>query len=136
MPAGMETAGNSPPPRIPETNVQTTCDSSFDFDAWARLAQEDAESFEQQRREIIEQFIAEAPPHLQKRLQGVQWRIDVERSRYKHPLKSCAMIFSMMWDSVYSENGLLPALRALSDPLAESSLKNALVPARVLPFRR
>jgi len=114
--------------------VQPARDPDFDFDEWANLARQDAAAFEQRRREVIEQFIAEAPEHLRERLRRLQWRIDAERSRYKHPLKSCVMIYNMMWDTVYGEHGLLPALNALSDPLSQTTGTETPDSARILPF--
>jgi hypothetical protein len=116
--------------------VNASLDIPFNFDDWAELAQRDAEAFEQRRREVIEAAIAEAPDHMHTRLQRLQWRIDAERNRYKHPLKSCVVIFNMMWDSVYGEHGLLQALNALNNPdPALASQAPAASPAKVLPFR-
>lgn len=108
---------------------------AIDFDEWSKLAQSDAEAFERRRREVIEQLIAEAPEHMRERLVRLQWRVDAERRRYKHPLKSCVVIFNMMWDSVYGEHGLLDALNALTHADAQPAPEQAATPARILPFR-
>ncbi len=108
---------------------------AFDFDTWAALAREDAEAFERRRQELLEQFIAQAPAHLQERLRRLQWRIDAERRRYKHPLKSCMALHAMMWESMYGSGGLLEALNSLRDPLLgkpQSSPRSG----DILPFRR
>lgn len=107
----------------------------IDFDEWSKLAQSDAEAFERRRREVIDQLIAEAPEHMRERLHRLQWRVDAERRRYKHPLKSCVVIFNMMWDSVYGEHGLLDALNALSHADTQPAPEKAPTPARILPFR-
>lgn len=107
----------------------------FDFDTWATLAKEDAAAFERRRKELLEQFIAQAPQHMQERLRRLQWRIDAERRRHKHPLKSCMALHAMMWESMYGSGGLLEALNSLRDPLLGQSQR----PARsgdILPFRR
>lgn len=109
--------------------------AAFDFDTWATLAREDAEAFERQRRELLEQFIAQAPEHLQDRLRRLQWRIDAERWRYKHPLKSCVVLHAMMWESLYGPGGLLEALNALRDPLLGQA-QRAQRCADILPLRR
>lgn len=115
--------------------MQPDPSTAFDFDAWAALAKEDAAAFERRRQEFLEQFIAQAPEHLQDRLRRLQWRIDIERRRYKHPLKSCLALHAMMWESMYGSGGLLDALNSLRDPLLGQPQK----PARsgvILPFRR
>ncbi len=107
----------------------------FDFDSWALLAKEDPDAFEERRRELLEQVIAQAPEHLQARLRGLQWRIDMERRRYKHPLKSCIALHVMMWEAVYGKGGLLEALHRLREPL-QPELATEGYTARILPFRR
>lgn len=115
--------------------MQPDPSAAFDFDTWATLAREDAAAFEQRRQELLEQFIAQAPEHLQDRLRRLRWRIDAERRRYKHPLKSCMALHAMMWETMYGSGGLLDALNSLREPLLGQPPK----PARsgdVLPFRR
>lgn len=108
---------------------------SFDFDTWATLAREDAAAFERRREGLLQQFIAQAPQHLQERLRRLQWRIDAERRRYKHPLKSCMAVHAMMWESMYSSGGLLEALNTLREPLLGQSQEPSRS-ADILPFRR
>ncbi len=108
----------------------------FDFDTWAELARSDPEAFELRRKALIEQLIAAAPAHLRDRLRGLQWRIDVERRRYKHPLKSCIALHVMMWESMYGKGGLLEALNRLREPLQGGLPPPAMPSGKVLPFRR
>ncbi|MGQ9686732.1 MAG: DUF3135 domain-containing protein [Thiobacillaceae bacterium] len=108
---------------------------SFDFDTWATLAKEDAAAFERRREELLQQFIAQAPQHLQERLRRLQWRIDAERRRYKHPLKSCMALHAMMWESMYGSGGLLEALNRLRDPFAAKPQQTH-KSGDILPFRR
>ncbi len=82
----------------------------FDFDEWRILFETAPDAFEKRRRELIESKIRRAPRKRQQRLRGLQWRIDVARCRYKHPLVSSAKLFAMMWRQVYGKNGLLEAL--------------------------
>ena len=83
----------------------------FDFDGWMMLARNDPSAFEDKRREAIDEMVRRAPPDRQQRLRGLQWRIELERRRYRNPQMACAHLFSMMWDQVYGENGLLDSLR-------------------------
>lgn len=115
----------SPPPSPP-----------FDFDEWATLARNDASAFERRRRQAVEQVIAEAPEHQRERLRRLQWRIDAERRRYKHPLKSCLAIYDMMWESLYGGHGLLEALLALRDLEPDGRPRSAEAPHNVRPLRR
>ena len=87
--------------------------TGFDFDAWAKLAQTDPEAFEKQRQKVLRDAIDSATSHMRRRLEGVQWRVDMERQRSKSPMTACVRTFSMMWDSVYAEGGLVDALQAL-----------------------
>lgn len=69
----------------------------FDFESWARLAQEDPEAFERKRREAVRELIDGAAPDMQRRLEGLQCRIDLERSRAANPLASCVRLNTLMW---------------------------------------
>lgn len=83
----------------------------FDFEFWAKLATTDSQAFEEKRREVIEDFITRWSPDQQSRLRGLQWRIDMERKKHRHPLAACSHLFNKMWASVYGEGGLSDALQ-------------------------
>lgn len=93
-------------------------------------------AFERRRREAVEELIATAPEHLQARLRSLQWRIDAERRRYKHPLMSCVAIYNMMWESLYGEHGLVVALEALAGSPRSAGRDAEGNTGKVLPFRR
>lgn len=93
--------------------------SEFNFDSWRDLAQSDPQAFEAKRRAEFERVIDQAPAHLQPRLRGLQWRLDMSRRRHASPLGSCVDAFQEMWNMVYGPQGLLSALRGLSDDGAE-----------------
>lgn len=102
------------------TGMTDSPGSDFDFEDWASLAKTDPQAFEAKREEAISQLISGASPHMQTRLRGLQWRIDMERSRASNPLSSCMLIFNQMWHSVYGERGLLDALQGVEcGPLPE-----------------
>jgi len=63
------------------------------------------ERFEQERKDAIEAVITSAPEHLQKRLRGIQWRVDIERSRASNPLSSAIRLNKMMMDFAWSDKG-------------------------------
>ncbi|MEW5944101.1 MAG: DUF3135 domain-containing protein [Pseudomonadota bacterium] len=109
----------------------------FDFDEWAALAEADPAAFEAKRRQAIEDLIAQAPEHIRHRLRCIQWRIDRERERCRTPLAACLRLYSMMWDSVYGDGGLLWVLRQVAGsgqlPAANRKLARS---AEILSFRR
>lgn len=86
----------------------------FDFDEWKDLACSDPKAFEERRKRVIEEAIAQAPQHMQPRLHALQWRIDVERARASNPLSACIRLSNMMWKAVYGENGLMSAIGELT----------------------
>jgi len=108
-------------------------DQPLIFDDWKALAESDPDGFEQRRKQVIEEFIASVPPERQQRLRCLQWRIDMERHRCGNPVKSCLRLYSMMWDSVYGNNGLLKVLYGLSDDLRPETNKRS---ADILSFKR
>lgn len=72
--------------------------TDFDFDEWATLARNDPEAFELRRREAIQAVIDDAPAEQHARLRGLQFRIDLERSRSTTPLSACIRLNRLMWD--------------------------------------
>ncbi len=88
----------------------------FDFDRMCQLAKNSPELFEQERKKLINNLINSAPQNLQKKLQGLQFTIDMERRLAKTPMNACLRMYQMMWRSVLAENGLLDSLEALSKP--------------------
>lgn len=118
----------------------------FDFDEWAMLAKTDPTAFAQRRADLIEAVIANAPLERQPQLRRLQWRIDMERQRCSNPMHACIHLFNKMWDSVYSERGLLNALLmmqssqargvAAKDAVKQSTLSACPASATILPFSR
>ncbi len=72
--------------------------TDFDFDDWAALARSDPDAFESRRREAIQSIIDGAPVEQQARLRGLQFRIDLERSRSTTALSACIRLNRLMWD--------------------------------------
>lgn len=69
----------------------------FDFDAWVKLARENPEEFERQRLATLRASIESAPAEHRKRLEGLQFQIDMERQRSGSALGACIKLNSMMW---------------------------------------
>jgi hypothetical protein len=86
-----------------------------EFDAWARLAREDPQAFEQQRNELLERAILDAPERLRQRLRGLQWKLDRIRTTSATPLAASIRMQQLLWDSVTGPNGLLTRLRSIEN---------------------
>ena len=93
----------------------------FDFDEWALLAITDPDEFEQRRLALIESVILKSGNI--RRMRGLQWRIDLERSRAHNPIDACVRLSRMMWDSFmdlnlalndFTENGCGPTCATAS----------------------
>ncbi len=91
----------------------------FDFDAWMALYKKDPESFEKQKKDLIQETINKAPEKMQRRLNGLQWKIDTEVKLTKNSLDGCIRVYQMMMDSVYEPGGLLEALSMTEERIKE-----------------
>ncbi len=97
-------------------------ESDFDFDYWMELAKKDPAAFEQQRQNLIQTTIQEAPEKMQQRLNGLQWQIDSEIKLAKNPMDGCLKIYQKMMDSVYKSGGLLDALTMSENAVKSDNL--------------
>lgn len=66
---------------------------------WAQLARQDPQAFETMRTELLNEFIQNSPANLQRKLQGMQWKIELVRQRSSSPVEALAEITGMMWQS-------------------------------------
>lgn len=107
---------------------------AFDFDTWAHLAQHDKDEFERRRQAAIESLIASAPEASQRRLRGLQFRIDMIRRRAVTPLGACVRISEMMWDKVFELHEALNDGASLKG--AARSADNTGAGARILQLRK
>lgn len=111
---------------------QSSHDSSFDFDEWSALARTDPEAFDLKRRTWIDDSIGHGAD--QRRLRGLQCRIDLERTRAHTPLKACLRLSSLMWDSFHELHELTASLSDTSTP--EDTSNRSTADATVLPFKK
>jgi len=114
---------------------------SFDFDEWSLLAKTDPSAFEARRLALIEDYLGQFPLPEQRRLRGLQFRIDMERRRAHTPMAACLKLSAMMWDSLLGSQGLKVALdRLLTAESPNRPTRSArhrhTTPARILPFRK
>jgi hypothetical protein len=111
----------------------------FDFDEWSQLAMSDPTAFETRRLALIEAHLRRFPPRPQRRLRGLQFRIDMERRRARTPMAACLKLSAMMWDSLLGRRGLKTALDTLLDytnPRSADARRRPACTARILPFRK
>ncbi|MCW8918253.1 MAG: DUF3135 domain-containing protein [Gammaproteobacteria bacterium] len=103
---------------------------SIDFEQWRELAKRDPAGFEARRLELIEALIDSSSPRRQRRLRGLQWRIDLMRDHAANPLAACVSLNRMMWESFAGKGGLAQILSDGPSP------RRVAIPGgkRVLPF--
>lgn len=75
------------------------CEFEFNFDDWARLADQQPEIFEAKRKALIDAYIERMSRKHRRRMIGLQFTIDSRRSLAKSPLQSCLWLSSQMHDS-------------------------------------
>jgi len=85
------------------------------FDEWLDLAMNDPDGFEAARTAAIQGFLDSAPSHSRQRLTGLQWRIDMIRKKSKTPMAACQTIYSMMWDQLAGDGGMIASLKSVAD---------------------
>lgn len=79
-----------------------------DVNRLIELATTDPEALERLRQQQIEELISKAPEHVQRRLRGLQFQIDCQRSLHSDsPMGSCMAITKMMMDSLQKLNETL-----------------------------
>jgi len=98
-----------------------------DFDLLALLAKDDPDAFEVLREKICQQVIDRAPEHAKKRLQGLQFKVDMERQRSRTNVQACVRISDMM------RSALLELNATLNDMPNETKVKS-LSKCKVLPL--
>lgn len=113
----------------------TSINTEFDFDAWAKLARENPDAYEDMRQKMIQEVIDSTSPEVKRRLQGLQWKIDQIRATSANPMSSCLKISQMMWDNVVGEDGLLDHMRQLSEPDQLAKLNKPKESATVIDIR-
>lgn len=75
----------------------------FDFDEWAQLAKQDKIAFEEKRAITLKQFITSCASNDRdlRRLNGLQFKINMIRRKHKSPMGACIAISEMMVDKLY-----------------------------------
>ena len=79
-------------------NVHESMDVS-DHELLERLARDDPPAFESLRNELIAELIDSAPEECQRRLRGLQFRLDCIRRLTHTPLAALIKMQALMWES-------------------------------------
>jgi hypothetical protein len=108
----------------------------FDWKAWSDLARNDPEAFEARRRESIAALIDSAPAEHRRRLEGLQFRIDLERTRSRHPFGACVRLSNLMWKSLLEMQSALEDLQAQLTEHGRLTTREPPATAEVVPFPR
>ncbi len=121
-------AGSHVPPELPS------------HEELSQLARDDPQAYETLRRELVESFIANAPDKYQKRLRGIQFRVDHQRQLSHTALGSTVLVYRLMWGSFLCLSSTWQELAGVGDrcgffesrPIEESLPKTS---AQILEFQ-
>ncbi|MDX1319491.1 MAG: DUF3135 domain-containing protein [Oceanospirillum sp.] len=69
------------------------------FDVLMDLARNNPEQLENIRKSMSEEIIQDASPRIRHKLEGINFKVDMERQRSKTPLQSCIRVAALMHDS-------------------------------------
>lgn len=69
------------------------------FDVLMDLAQHHPDQLEDIRRTLSEEIIRDASPRIRPKLEGINFKVDMERQRSRTPLQSCIRITALMHES-------------------------------------
>ncbi len=109
--------------------------SEFNFEAWKQLHQDNPDSFETMRSQLINDFIQSAPAHYQRRLEGIMFQVNAIRVKSKSPVQSCVEISKMMQNSLGDLRGFIDELNYNVDEKT-SVPANTKLSATILDFSR
>jgi hypothetical protein len=73
----------------------------FDFNLWTKLASDEPERFESMRKQFIDNEISNAHSSNRRRLNGLQFQIDMKRKRANSAMEACISISRMMMNKFY-----------------------------------
>ena len=98
------------------------------FEKWADLASSDPQGFEKLRRDKISALIERASGPRQRRLRGLQWKIDQIRNKNSN-MAACLAISELMWETF---EHLAEMLQSHSERQQRISVQRQ--DAKIIPF--
>ncbi|MBK8973204.1 MAG: DUF3135 domain-containing protein [Hahellaceae bacterium] len=100
-----------------------------EFDVLLDMASKRPEQLEKLRAELIEDIIASAPERLQRRLRGLQFKVDATRQMSRSPMASCIKVSQMMHESLHDLRGALTGLQQMeSQPVQSPAVSEVVQP--------
>ena len=107
----------------------------IDFEYWSLLASTDPQKFEQLRHHQIELIIEKAGSvRQQRRLRGLQWRIDKIREQHKDSaMAACIAISELMWETFEHLSELLHTTQECSLSAPTPAMQANIIPFPVKP---
>lgn len=75
---------------------------NIDFNEWKELAKKDPKLFELRRKQVIKKLINELPAD-NRLLEGLQFRLDMERRRSGDYMSSCLRIYEIMMEHYHNK---------------------------------
>lgn len=100
-----------------------------DFDTLLAMHRENPESLEKLRRRLTRKLLRSAPDSTRRRLEGLQFRIDMELQRATNPTARCIRLSDMMHDSFARLN------HCLHHPFDEVNTRHKRPKADILPMK-
>jgi hypothetical protein len=98
-----------------------------DFDTLKYWALAEPERLDALLHQQIETLIAQVGPERQRRLRGLQFRIDCQRRLARNNLDSCIRIANMMHDSVYAMRQHSGSAERILSEMAEPPLPDNVI---------
>lgn len=89
----------------------------LDFDTLMEMAQKSPDKLELLRKRMIKEVIDGARGSSRRRLEGLQFKIDMEIRRSKTPLASCIRISQMMHESMADLRDYLDVNKTIPQPV-------------------
>jgi Protein of unknown function (DUF3135) len=83
-----------------------------DFDSLVTLAEKHPEKLEALRHQYNQHIINAAPDSLRKKLEGLLFKIDMEKRRSKNPTQCCIKLSELMMDSFFDMQTTVRNLRS------------------------
>ncbi|WP_045860530.1 DUF3135 domain-containing protein [Teredinibacter purpureus] len=104
------------------------------IDQLINMAKHQPEALEAFRQKEINALITSAPKEMQRRLQGLQFKIDCQRELHKTPMGTCVAISNMMHDSMLQLNELLNNENAHTTSTQSATNSHTPAAGQLIPF--
>lgn len=97
-----------------------------EFEELVKLAKNNPEELERLRQKACDELIEQAPVEYQRKLRGLQFKIDMERRRARTPMAACLKISEMMHDSFGRLRKALNDVQGVKAPTLKNVMSEAM----------